>query len=239
MDMLSQGALNGLTYGRDHIVLFDDFLWMLSPHLWTNLASDANATVTADADGVGGTVEIFTGDAVDNNEAALVTTNELFLFAAGKPFVVETSLKFTQINTNAANVFFGLSDAIGANQMVDNGAGPKTTMSGAGIYAVDGSLLWKTVSSKSTTQTLNTSTVTAGGSSYQKLRIVGTCPDSANYEITYFVNGYPLFDSNGNQIKDSLAHSSATEMDFGVYAKAGGTGQLTVTVDYIYACFKR
>ena len=141
--------------------------------------------------------------------------------------------------TNAANVFFGLADAIGADMMVDDGLGPKTTASGAGIYANDGSLLWAAWSSKSTTQTSTRSTATAASSTFKRLKVVGTTPDSANYELTFFEDNYPLFDSNGVQIKHTLAHSSATEMDFGIYAKAGGTGQLTVTVDYLYAMFKR
>jgi hypothetical protein len=186
MDMLSPGGLNTLHYAKDQVELFDDFLWYLSPHLWTSLVTDTNSAVAIDADGVGGQITVFTGDGTDNNEAALATTNELFLFAAGKPFVVECRLKFSQINTNAANVFFGLADAIAADLMVDNGAGPKTTASGAGIFAKDGSLLWSAWSSKSTTQTTTLSSATAASSAFKRLRIVGTCPDSANYELTFF-----------------------------------------------------
>ena len=76
--------------------LFDDFLWHISPHLWTNLAADTNATVAIDADGVGGIVAINTGDATDNNEAALVSTNELFKFAADKPLMAECRLQYSE-----------------------------------------------------------------------------------------------------------------------------------------------
>jgi hypothetical protein len=80
MDMLSPGGLNTLHYAKDQVELFDDFLWYLSPHLWTSLVTDTNSAVAIDADGVGGQITVFTGDGTDNNEAALATTNELFLF---------------------------------------------------------------------------------------------------------------------------------------------------------------
>lgn len=226
------------SYDRDWFGFFDDFDWAVTAHRWTTLVADTTPTVAV-GDAAGGVVTLFT-DTTDNNEVAIKTTAELFLFAAGKPLFCEGLIKYSENDTNKANVFFGFSDAIGANQLLDNGAGPKTTMSGMGIFKVDGGTAWKTVSSKSTTQTINTSTKTAGGTAYQRLRIEGRPVDATTYEITYYVDGVPLRDSRGVQIKDNLTLTSATEMQVGLYAKTGGgAGGETVLCDYIAAYQKR
>ena len=58
--------------------------------------------------------------------------------------------------------------------------------------------------------------------------------------MTFFVDDQPLRDSNGKQIKHTVAVASATEMQVGVYAKAGnGTDVTSVLVDYVFAVQKR
>lgn len=216
---------------------FDDFHWYVTAHLWANLAADGGVTAPAATDNAGGILSMATG-ATDNNEVAIKSSSEVFLLADDKPFVIEASLKYTEANTDDANVAFGLADAIGANLLLDDGAGPKTTFSGALIYKVDGSTVWKAASSKSTTQTLSTSITTAGGA-YQKLRIEGRAVDGTNYEIIYFVDEQPLRDSNNKMIKHTVAYASATEMQVGAYIKAGGATSETLLVDYIGAWQKR
>jgi len=211
---------------------FDDFLWHISTQ-WTNLASDTNSSVAIDADGVGGIVAINTGDATDNNEAALASTNELFKFASDKPMMAEAKIQYAEHNTNAANVAFGWADAIGANLVTDNGAAI-TANSAALIFKKDGETTWRAYCENNGTTVETASTTTAGGASYQTLRIVVFPVDGTNVEVTYFVDGEPLRDSNGKAIKHTLAYASATEMDFGVYAKAGGASTHTVNVDYVY-----
>ena len=102
--------------------LEDDFLWFLSPHLWTTLTVDGGSCAI-DADGTGGVVQLITG-ATDNDEIALATTNELFLFAADRALYAEVRIQFTEANTDDANVMFGFMDAMGANALLDNGGGP-------------------------------------------------------------------------------------------------------------------
>lgn len=238
MNLMQSAALADLFNAPGQFKIFDDFTWYVTAHNWTSLAADTNTTVSV-GDAAGGILALFTGDATDNNEVGVKSTAEVFKFAANKPLVCEARIQFTEINTSAANIAFGFADAIGANLLVDDGAGPKTTMSGALIFKVDGGTVWKTISSKSTTQTISTSTTTAGGASYQTLRIEARPVDSTTYEVTYYVDGQPLRDSNNKQIKDRLTLTSATEMQVGAYAKAGGTGQLTLNVDYIFAAQAR
>lgn len=215
--------------------LYDDFLWYLSPHLWTSLAADTNSAVAIDADGVGGVVQLNTGDATDNNEAGVVSTNELFLFAADKPLIAQSRIQFTEINTNAANVAFGFADAFGANLLGDNGAGDNINSSGALIFKVDGETVWRAAVEINGTIRETQSTTTAGGASYQKLRIEALPVDGTNLEVTYFCDDEPLRDSNGKTIKHTIPYASSTEMKLGVYGKAGAANTLTVNVDYVFA----
>ena len=219
---------------RRTFFVWDDFVNYTSGGLWTSLAADTTATVTV-SDGAKGVLAIYT-DGTDNNEAAVKTTKEVFLIAANKPIIGEAKLQYTEANTDDANIAFGFADAIGANLLVDNGAGPKTSFSGALIYKVDGGTVWKCVSSLSTTQTISTSATTAGGSAYQTLRIEIRPVTSTIAEVSFFVDGVQLKDSTTNKpIKHSLTYTSATEMQVGAYAKAGGANAETLNVDYIYA----
>ena len=130
---------------RDTFGIWSDFVnFVTAQDGWTSLAADTNASVTIDADGVGGIAVLNTGDATDNNEAALFTTQELFLAAAGKPIYAAARIQYTEANTNVSNVAFGLADIFGdANTLLDNGAGPAASFYGAMIYKVDGSTVWR------------------------------------------------------------------------------------------------
>ena len=236
-----------MTYlDRETYHIFDDFEWFISPHRWTSLAADTNATVTTDADGLGGILEIYTGDATDNNEAAVRTTNEAFLPAPGKPWELEARLQYSEVNTDASNICFGALDTMGAaNTLRDDGAGPQTSFYGAMIAKLDGETKWRCYSSAGTLSSAGTNTqsqTTAGGSSYQVLTIRGLPVGRSNVsEVTFFVDGVQLTDSNGRPIKHDMTHGAAGtgDLDVGAYAKAGGGSSQTLSVDYIYCAKKR
>jgi hypothetical protein len=215
--------------------LFDDFEWYLSPHRWTSLAADAGTSVAAGASAPSGTVVLTTG-ATDNNEAAAATTNSPYRMADDKPLLFEARVQYAEANTDDANVFAGFASGLNsADMLVDNGAGPKTNFSGAGIYKVDGETVWRCVSSKGTSQTITLSTRTAGGSTPQTLRVEIQPIDAANAEVTFYVDDDPLRDAAGNAIKHTVAFSGAAAMQAGVYAKAGGATSEIVNVDYVTA----
>ena len=218
--------------------LFDDFLWYISPHLWTSLVADTGSTCAIDADGVGGIVQLGT-DTTDNDETCLASTNELALFAADKPFYAECRLQYTELTGNAANVAFGFADALGADQITDNGGAAAINSSGALIYKLDGGTVWRCNSENNAVATDTVGIQTAGGASYQTLAIEVVPVDATNVEITYFVDTRPITDSRNRPIKHTVAYASATEMDFGVYMKTGTTEALTVNVDYIYFARRR
>lgn len=222
---------------RQELEIFDHFSWYVTAHMWASLAADSGASLSV-GDARGGILSIVTG-ATDNNEAALATANECFLFGADRPMTFETLLQYTEPGTNEGNVAFGVADAIAANLITDNGAALAIPNSGAMIYKLDGGTVWRCGSKNNGVSNDTVSVQTAGGSAYQRLRIEVIAIDGTNLEITYFLDGAPLTDSNNKPIKHRLAYASATEMDFGVYTKTGATATTQTTlVDYIYGAMR-
>lgn len=217
--------------------LFDDFLWYISPHMWTSLSADAGVTAPAIVSGGTGGRTTMASGATDNNEVAIFSTNAVFKMLADKGLLFEATIQFSEANTSAANVFAGLSSLAAANQLKDDGAGPDATVSQStiGIYKVDGETAWRCVSQKGTTQTVTLSTTTAGGSADQTLRIEFKPVDSTTGEVTFYVDGVALRDSNGIVIKHSVTYASAAAMKALTYLKGGSTTSETLVTDKIYA----
>jgi hypothetical protein len=210
-----------------------------SSGLFGDFSPDSGATVTI-SDAAGGVCALVTGN-TDNNEAYLGTNAEILLFAADKPFAVKAKMKFTESNTDDANVAFGVIDApLAANVLVDNGAGPKTTASGALFEKRDGEVNWRAWSSLSTTQDsvqltaancqslgLEAVAHAAGSTAYQVLEIEWEPYSSTNGWLIYKIDGLAVY-------RKDYTFTSATEMAVFVGTKAGGTtGGETVNVDYI------
>lgn len=214
----------------------DDFSEYVDAQRWTKLAADSGSSVAA-GDNVNGVVTLTTG-ATNNNEASFYMTNKCFLFADQRAGAIEALVQYAEAAINVANIAFGVWSAPGANMLIDDGAGPATTASGALIYKVDGGTAWKCISSKSTTQTITTSKLTAGGTSYVRLRVewqaVGD-PALDLTEVTFFVDDKPLFDaadtSRNKEIKHIVTHTSAAAMTLVFYVKAGDGTTQTYLVD--------
>lgn len=215
---------------KDNWFIDDEFLYYVDGDLWTVLNADGGSAAE-DADGVGGIFTMATGT-TDNDEVAIATSNELFLFVAGKPAWCYGRIQWSEANTDDANVAFGWADALGANLLSDNGGGDNITNTGALIFKIDGETTWRCASENNGTITESVSNTTAGGSSYQELEIEAQEFTTLACVITYKVDGVYLRDSTTNEvIKHTLLYASATQMDFGVYAKAGGGNAETVNID--------
>lgn len=221
---------------RDAAGFFDDFHWFISPHLWTNLAADAGVTAPAAADSASGTISGATG-ATDNNEIATATTKKPFLFADDHPAFFEARIQYAEANTDDANVCVGFSSVMNtANMLLDDGAGPAASFSGAIIYKLDGATVWRVRSSNGTTNTDNATAITAGGSAAQRLRIEVADYTSLACQITYFVDGLILRDATTNlPIVHTVLYASAAQMQAGSYLKAGGATSETLVTDYMAA----
>lgn len=221
-------------FSREEFSLFDDFTYYTDADLWTKLAADVTPSATVAHEGPGRSRVVITTGALDNHEAGLFTTNELFKFLANKSIVGEGLIQYTEAATDDANVAFGFADAMGANLITDNGAGITAT-DGVLIYKTDGSTVWKFHTEINGAELDSTSTTTAGGAAAQQLRIDVLPRSATEFECRPFVDGVQLKDANGKPIMHVVTLGTATDMDFGVYAKSGGASGEVVNVDYLYA----
>lgn len=225
-----------LLKARTHSI-FDDFYHFVTGDDFTTVASDSGTV--ADSDAAGGVVILTPSDGTvaNNDETYIKSTQEVFKFANNKPLVAEARLQFTEGNTDDVNIFFGVKDAIAADTLLDNGGGMAASFSGACIYKVDGGTVWKCITSISTTQTISTSTATAGGSSYQKLRIEFTPVSSTQGRVAFFLDDAPLLDATtGKEIVHVFTYTNATEMNVGAGIKNGAdTTDEALRIDYIAA----
>ena len=217
----------------------DDFCFYSDGDQWTKLASDVGSSVAA-ADS---SYVVLTTGGTDNNEAMVKSTKKNFTIANYRPIVGDFLIQWSEANTDDANVFAGFSSAAAANLMVDDGAGPATSMSGFGIFKVDGGTVWKVISSISTTQTITTSTATAGGSTAQHLRVECVPVSSTVCEVSFYVDGKPLYDaaqtSRNVPIKHSFTYTGAAAMNAVVYVKAGGSNSEVLNLDYAFVAQTR
>jgi hypothetical protein len=222
---------------RNQFTIQDDFTRDVDSADWVTTLSDSGTASVGDA--AGGIIALVASDGTvaDNDEAYIESANEVFKFAADKPLLFEARVQFTEANTDDANILVGLMDAVAANSLQDNGAGPPASYSGAVFFKIDGGTVWQTETSLSTTQTTNelTSTnvnnlskkaQTAGGSAYQVLRIEYMPYSSTNAYVTFFVDGVAV-------AQHDYVFTSATEMQIALGVKNGGANLETLNVDYV------
>lgn len=217
---------------KDEYAVADDFTHWIDADEWTVLHADGGATVTHEGPGRSWiNMEIKT---TDNDEAAIVTTNELFKFITLVPIHVTARIQYTEVNTDDANVAFGLADAIGANFITDDGAALAIANEGAVIYKLDGDTTWRFATEMDTVQTTSQSTTTAGGATPQVLEIDIIPTTATTFQARPFVNGVQLLDStSGDPIMHTITLGTATDMDLGVYGKTGAAQEENIRIDYI------
>lgn len=229
-------ALQDLILKDDVYIIQDDFTADQSDLFWIDTITDTGTATVGDA--VGGIMAITPSDGTvaDNDEVYLATANEVFKFAAGKPLYAKARIQYAEGNTDDANVMFGFQNAVAANSLVDNGAGPRTTGSGCGIYKVDGGTKWIVWSVVNDVTTATTSATTAGGASYVTVELEVVDRDSSNGTFTVKINDEYLRDTNGNVIRHTIPYASATEMQlmFGLKNGAATTVE-TLNIDYVAA----
>ena len=230
-------GLTQLLLTRNQFSIADDFTRDVDSADWATTLTDSGTASVGDA--AGGILAIVPSDGTvaDNDEAYVESANEVFRFTADKPALFEARVQFTEANTDDANVLVGLMDAVGANALVDDGAGPKSSYSGAVFFKVDGGTVWQAETSNSTTQTTTELTaanvnnlakraVTAGGAAYQTLRIEYMPYSATNAYVSFFVDGVLC-------AQHDYIFTSATEMQLAFGVKNGGANNETLNVDYV------
>ena len=213
---------------------FDDLEWFVTAHRYESTISDLGTIVQEDAAGGRIRLEPSDGTVGDNDETYLGTLEEMFLFASDKPIVIEARVQFTEANTDDANIIFGLADVVAANHLQDNGAGPLASYSGMVFFKVDGGTTWQAETSIAGTQTTTDLTAansldkvakTAGGASFQVLRITFEPYSSTKANVAFWVDGVLAKTHD-------FTYTSATEMQLFAGVKNGGANHEKLVLDY-------
>lgn len=226
--------------------VFGDFHDHSEDNPWSTLQADAAATVTnaTGADNVGGALTL-TCDTTDNTEAAVNFEFENFKFLDGSQIEYVARFSTTE-STTTGNFAAGFTDAVAANLLQDDGAGAKTSHSGAMFLKVDSatspeSTNWQVHSSLGTAQTTTTTDVDmSADGEFETLMIRVEMTSATNARITFHIdtsgghNWKQCKDTNGNLIQHTVTLTgSETEMTPFVYVKTGGAVSNSMIVDYI------
>lgn len=225
----------------DTFKIFSDFWMDQNDTEFIDTITDSGTALMSDEAGGIAVLTPSDGTVADNDEVYLASPNANFLYAVGKPLYGKCRLRFTETSATIYNVGFFFQNAVGADSIIDNGGGLKTSGSTLGIFKVDGGAVWKCVSACNGTATTNTSTASAVTATWYELEIMCEDWDGVSMQVAFKVNGEYLKDSTtGSRIYQTVAIASAAQMQVGVGAKLGAiTNNDTTKVDYIYAHQKR
>jgi hypothetical protein len=210
--------------------LIDELDNVITADRWTVTATNGGGLTRVDGQGAGITLDTADSTAADNDETYFLTTQESFKFIDGQPLYGSAKIQFAEADTDAANIAVGFANAVAANTIQDDGAGPPADYSGAVIYKVDGGTKWIFETSVGTTQTTTTSTTTAGGATAQKLEIHIDDHSPNKLRAIPLVDGVQLVDANNNPIAHYITLGSPTEMNFFAGVKQGSATEQTLTV---------
>lgn len=230
-------------YQKQDLVVefYDDFIREIdTTNVYTATVTDSGTIAVGN--GVGGIAVLTASDGTvaDNDEAYLGLRNLVFTPAANKTFVVRARLQYSEANTDDANVAFGFISSVGANAIVDDGAGLLASGTHFCIYKVDGGTVWKCESRNQTAVYTNTSTLTAGGSAYVTMEIVLSEITTSTMTVSFKVNDSYLVDATtGFPITHRVTYTSADPVTPFVGVKNGGANNEVVNVDYLYAAATR
>lgn len=222
----------------DTFYLFDDFLYdQVDTAGFVDTVTDSGTVAMGDAAGGVVTLTPSDGTVADNDEAYLASPNEVFLFAANKPLYGKARVQYTEVTSDKVNVAFGFQNAVGANSIVDDGGGLKTSGSCLGIYKIDGGTnLLRVVSACNGTATTTTTNKTVAAATWYVLEIICNDWDGTSMQVTFKCDGEFLKDSNGVVIRHTVAIASATEMQLFLGVKLGAaTNNDTLLADYVFA----
>lgn len=227
---------------RDYHYIEEDFNYDIDANEWVATTGSGDGGSATVGDEVGGVMTLLT-NAQDNTEEYLESPNETFKFAANKPLRFRARIQFAEASTNKANVLVGIKDAVAADTLQDNGAGPASSYSGAVFFKEDGQTLWSVEASIGSTQTtaqltaanaLDKRARTAGSSSYQWLGIDFYPTGTASAEIVFSIDEVPVY----KMVGDFITNATEMQVAFGVKAGAAAANE-TLKIDYVSCIQKR
>lgn len=183
-------------------VMEDNFIWYISPHLWTSTLTDTGSVTPLTTHGGGVALTPSDGTVADNDEAYIGWTTKNIVPTNLKPIVFQGVIQYTEGNTDDANVIVGLSSTSAANALLDDGGGPPASYSGLVFFKIDGGTNWWVEASVGSTQTtveltatnsLTKTAQTAGGSAKQTLRIEFIPQSSTQAKVIWYIDGVPVY----------------------------------------------
>ena len=176
-------------------------------------------------DGAGGILILGT-DVDDNDEAYVSSIAEIFKFAANKPLWFEASVALIESAVNKLNMIIGLSDTVGANSLLDNGAGPMASYDGAVFFKVDGGTVWQFETSDAGTQVTNSNVAARVSGAAIRLGFIFDPNDGDTGKITPYINGVA-------GTTHDIALSGLEEMHILFGIKNGSAAPETSIIDYV------
>lgn len=222
---------------RRDSVLFEDF-HSGAPDEWTAVAT--TGTVAA-ADERGGVLSITT-NAADNAEGTLTLDSKPALVAANKSISFAARVQFAEANTDAGNLFIGLTDEAVATAMGDDAAGPPADYSGAGFHKLDGGTVMIAEVSNGTTQetqvldangSINKIAQASGSASYRLFEVDLIPKTSTTMDVVFKIDGIVVHKVN------DFVWTSMAAMAPVVVVKAGSASAEVIKVDFIGLAMNR
>ena len=224
----------------DTFFVFSDFDRDQADTDFLDTVTDSGTVAVGDQAGGWVTLTPSDGTVADNDEAYAATPNEVFLVAANKPLYGRGRAIFTEVAAGAANVAFAFQNAVGANSILDDGAGLKVSGSCFGIYKVDGEQVWRCVSAVNGTAVVTQSAKAAVAGTIYEFEIETVDHDALGGTAVFRVDGEYLKDSNGNVIRHRFPFAAATEMQLFYGVKLGAaTNNDTLKGDFWYGAQRR
>jgi len=206
--------------------VFDDFDALhLAATVGGYTAIKDGAVVPGVVDRAGGWIGIPT-DVANNNEHYLSSIGQGWLFAADKPLWFEARVALTEANVDDANLIVGLCDTVGADTLLDNGAGPAASYGGAVWFKVDGGTVWQFETSHTTTQVTNANVGAFVSATAYRVGFIFDPADGVTGQLTPYLNGIA-------GTPHALVLAGMAEMNVLFGCKAGGGAAETLQADYV------
>lgn len=168
----------------------------------------------------------------DNDECYISSVAECWKCVTNKRIFFEARLALTEAATNAANWIIGLSDAVAANSLLDNGGGPMASYDGIVFFKVDGTMKIQFETSNLTAQVTNATLANFASATWYKVGFMYDPNDGVTAKVTPFVDGV------AGTVHD-LTIAGMEEMHILIGVKAGTGAAQPLTVDYVHVIAER
>ena len=229
-----RGGQDQLSARGQFMDFFDDFFAYDATATVGNWAvvEDAGATAPdAITDAEGGVLRVGC-DGDDNDECYVSSIAESWLFTTTKNLWFEARVSLTEAATDDANWIIGLSDTVGADSLLDDGAGPMASYDGAVFYKIDGTMQIGFETSNAGTQVTNGNVNAFVSGTWYRLSFSYDFNDGVTATITPYVDGVA-------GTAHELTIAGMAEMHVVAGVKAGGANEEAFLVDYIHVAADR